>query len=114
MPRTLPYGSWPSPISADLITAGVTGLAALTSNDEALFWIESRPDEGGRNTVLMYRDGVKTELTPAPFNVRSRVHEYGGGAYLATHDALFFVNFADQNIYRVPLTGRPMAPASAS
>jgi dienelactone hydrolase len=105
MSRTLPYGSWPSPISADLITAGVTGLAALTSNAEALFWIESRPDEGGRNTVLMYRDGVKTELTPAPFNVRTRVHEYDGGAYLAARDTLFFVNFADQNIYRVPLNG---------
>jgi dipeptidyl aminopeptidase/acylaminoacyl peptidase len=105
MPRTLPYGSWPSPISADLITAGVTGLAALTSNDDALFWIESRPEEGGRNTVLTYRDGTKTELTPAPFNVRTRVHEYGGGAYLATRSELFFVNFADQNIYRVPLAG---------
>ena len=105
MPRTLPYGSWPSPISADLITAGVTGLAALTSNADALFWIESRPDEGGRNTVLTYRDGVKTELTPAPYNVRTRVHEYGGGAYLASRRDLFFVNFADQNIYRVPIAG---------
>src|SRR3954452_14599743 len=98
MSRIVTLFSWPSPISADLITAGVTGLAALTSAADALFWIESRPDEGGRNTLLMYRDGRRTELTPAPFNARTRVHEYGGGAYLATKTDLFFVNFADQNI----------------
>jgi len=105
MPRIAPYGSWPSPISAELITAGVTGLSALSGNDAALFWLESRPDEGGRNTLVMWRDGARAELTPAPFNVRTRVHEYGGGAYLATNSDAYFVNFADQNIYRVPLTG---------
>ena len=105
MPRTAPYGSWPSPISAELITAGVTGLGALTGMADALFWLESRPEEGGRNTLIMWRDGKRTELTPPPFNVRTRVHEYGGGAYLATNTTAYFVNFVDQNIYRVPLTG---------
>jgi len=105
MTRTAPYGSWPSPISAELITAGVTGLAALTGNGDALFWLESRPEENGRNTLIMWRSGVRSELTPAPFNVRTRVHEYGGGAYLATDSNAYFVNFADQNIYRVALTG---------
>jgi dipeptidyl aminopeptidase/acylaminoacyl peptidase len=105
MPRISPYGTWPSPISAELITAGVTGLSALSTNGRALFWLESRPDEGGRNTLMMFADGKRAELTPAPFNVRTRVHEYGGGAYLAAETGAFFVNFADQNIYRVALTG---------
>jgi hypothetical protein len=101
MPRTAPYGSWPSPISAELITAGVTGLSALTGNVDALFWLESRPEEGGRNTLIMWRNDERTELTPTPFNARTRVHEYGGGAYLATNSNAYFVNFADQ-IYGVP------------
>jgi hypothetical protein len=105
MPRTAPYGSWPSPISAELITAGVPGLSTLTGNVEALVWLESRPEEGGRSTLIMWRDGKRTELTPTPFNVRTRVHEYGGGAYLAANSHAYFVNFADQNIYRVPLAG---------
>ena len=105
MSRIAPYGTWPSPISAELITAGVTGLGALTSNGKALFWLESRPDENGRSTLMMYHGGKRAELTPTPFNVRSRVHEYGGGAYLATAAEAFFVNFADQNIYRVALNG---------
>ncbi len=70
-----------------------------------MFWLESRPEEGGRNTLIMWRNGTRSELTPAPFNVRTRVHEYGGGAYLATNGNAYFVNFADQNIYRVPLAG---------
>ncbi len=101
MIKTAPYGSWPSPITAELITAGVTGLAALSTDGDALFWLESRPDESGRNTLITLRDGQRSELTPTPFNVRTRVHEYGGGAYIATPSVVFFVNFADQNIYRV-------------
>ena len=105
MPRIAPYGSWPSPITAELITSGITGLAALSSNGHALFWLESRPEENGRNTLITLRDGKRRELTPAPFNVRTRVHEYGGGAYHATTTDIFFVNFIDQNIYRVSLSG---------
>ncbi|HEY6598413.1 MAG TPA: S9 family peptidase, partial [Pseudomonadales bacterium] len=97
MTRTAPYGSWHSPITAELITAGVTGLAAMSTDGQAIFWLESRPDENGRNTLIELRDGQASELTPAPFNVRTRVHEYGGGAYLATPNVVFFVNFADQN-----------------
>ena len=112
MPRISPYGTWPSPISAELITAGVTGLGGLSSNGEALFWLESRPEENGRSTLMMWRDGVRAELTPPPFNVRTRVHEYGGGAYLATQECAFFVNFADQNLYRVALGGGDPTPVT--
>ena len=98
-----PYGSWASPITTELITAGIVGLGSLSSNGTSLFWLESRPSEGGRVVLIESRDGVRRELTPAPFNVRSRVHEYGGGAYLATARFVVFVNFKDQDLYRIDL-----------
>jgi len=102
MKDTAPYGSWASSISAASVVAGVVGLAELKLRGETLFWLESRPQEGGR-TVLMALapTGERQELTPAPFNVRSRVHEYGGGAYAFADDTIFFVNFTDQNLYRI-------------
>jgi dipeptidyl aminopeptidase/acylaminoacyl peptidase len=103
MTTSAPFGTWRSPISAQLISAGATGLSGLASNQHDLFWLEARPLEGGRSVLLRHREGESEELTPAPFNVRSRVHEYGGGAFLATQRSAFFVNFADQNVYRVDL-----------
>jgi dipeptidyl aminopeptidase/acylaminoacyl peptidase len=106
MKDTAPYGTWPSSISADSVVAGVVGLAELRRRADTLFWLESRPGEGGRS-VLMSRaaDGQRRELTPAPFNVRSRVHEYGGGAYTFDEDNVFFVNFSDQNLYQISPDG---------
>ena len=96
-----PYGAWPSPISAEALVAGVVSLSGLTSDEGRLYWLEGRPEEGGR-TVLMSSDGITTrELTPPPFNVRSRVHEYGGGACRVADGKAYFVNFTDQNLYRL-------------
>ena len=94
------FGSWRSPLDARAIAAGVKGLQDLRAHNGVLYWLEARPRENGR-TALMAREGSGTpwEVTPAPFNVRSRVHEYGGGAYLPCDDGIFFVNFADQRIY---------------
>lgn len=105
------YGSWPSPISASRLTEGVRGFAELQSNGGALFWIESRPDEGGRAVLVRWNGDSRDDLTPPPFNVRSRVHEYGGGAYVVDASSAFFVNFSDQNIYRLTLEnpGDPVA-----
>ncbi len=102
MTTTVPFGGWPSPLSARDIAAGVIGLQELREHDGALYWLESRPSEQGR-TVLMVReaDGSCRELTPAPYNVRSRVHEYGGAAYLPCAGGIFFVNFSDQRVYRI-------------
>ncbi|MDH3642664.1 MAG: prolyl oligopeptidase family serine peptidase [Gammaproteobacteria bacterium] len=102
MTASAPFGSWRSTLSAEAIAAGVKGLQELRSHGEVLYWLESRPAEQGR-TVLMARtaDGACRELTPAPYNVRSRVHEYGGGAYLPCAAGVFFVNFVDQRIYRI-------------
>ncbi|MEM8766707.1 MAG: prolyl oligopeptidase family serine peptidase [Pseudomonadota bacterium] len=106
---TLPYGSWPSPLAADALVEGVVGLSSLQAQGGYLYWLEARPEEGGRSTLVRLDprapDAVAEELTPAPYNVRSRVHEYGGGAYRAHDAGVFFVNFADQNLYRIGSDG---------
>ena len=97
------YGAWPSPISAQLVAAQGVRLGGVSVFGDEIFWLEGRPAEGGR-TVLLRRDteGEVRELTPPPFNVRSRVHEYGGGPYTVDGEWVYFVNFADQRIYRAP------------
>ena len=99
------YGSWPSSISAELITRAAPGLNFLQSHGERLFWIESRPWEAGRNVIMCREaDGSIRDLLPAPFSHHSRVHEYGGMAYVADDKYLYFVNGADQRIYQLSLT----------
>ncbi len=109
MTTALPYGSWPSPLAAEALVEGVVGLTGLQAHGGCLYWLEARPEEGGRTTLVRLdpgADGVQAEeLTPAPFNVRSRVHEYGGGAFRADAAGVFFVNFADQNLYRIAADG---------
>jgi dipeptidyl aminopeptidase/acylaminoacyl peptidase len=99
--ETLPYGAWRSPITSDLIVGEAIGLGDILVDGGDIYWIESRPGEGGRNVVVRRtRDGGTADVTPAPFNARTRVHEYGGGA-AAVHDGvIFFSNFADQRLYR--------------
>lgn len=100
-PITAPYGSWKSPITSDLIVAESVGLSELRL-DQAVYWIESRPHEGGRYTLVKLRDdGSQQEVTPHPLNVRTRVHEYGGGAYEVSDGTIYFVNFSDQRLYRL-------------
>lgn len=98
---TTAYGTWPSPINADLVASGSKGYAELRTANDALLWIESRPEEAGRSTLVHHRAGTVRELTPTPFNPRSRIHEYGGGTYCVAEDRAYFVNFADQNVYEV-------------
>ncbi|WP_072622773.1 S9 family peptidase [Spirulina major] len=95
--NTAPFGTWQSPITSDLIVSSSIGLGGVALDGEALYWVESRPSEGGR-TVIVQAQGEQ-DCTPAPFNVRSRVHEYGGGASLIADGVIYFVNFADQRIY---------------
>jgi len=99
-PRIAPYGSWGSPISSDLIVRGVVGLEQTRLDGLDAYWLERRPGEGGRNVVVRRApDGRTEDVTPQPFNVRTRVHEYGGGDF-AVHDGiLYFSNFADQRLY---------------
>lgn len=96
-----PYGEWKSPISSEAIAAETIRLAGIALDGEEIYWIESRPLEGGRN-VLVRRGlaGELVDINPAPLNVRSRVHEYGGGALLVADGVLYFSNFADNRLYR--------------
>ncbi len=93
-------GTWPSPISTDIVVAGSRRLAEPRVSGDAVYWLEGRPEERGR-VVLMREDasGHRRELTPRPFSVRSKAHEYGGGAWVVHGDRVFFVNAEDQRIY---------------
>jgi dipeptidyl aminopeptidase/acylaminoacyl peptidase len=99
--RNSPYGSWRSPVTADAIVAGVIGLSQIQLDGDDIYWVEQRPAEAGRNVVVRRRPGgVIDHITPAGFNARTRVHEYGGGAYLVKQGTVWFSNFADQRLYR--------------
>ncbi|QBQ55523.1 S9 family peptidase [Nitrosococcus wardiae] len=100
-PIEKPYGSWKSPITTDLIVSETVGLGQVALSEGAVYWMEMRPTEGGRSVILRWtRDGKIKEMTPPPYNARTRVHEYGGGAYLVAGDSVFFANFEDQRLYR--------------
>jgi dipeptidyl aminopeptidase/acylaminoacyl peptidase len=99
-PSIAPYGTWISPITPELITGATVGLAAATMKGDTNWWGEYRPGEGGR-TVLVAATGheAQRDITPAEFNIRSRVHEYGGGSLLVVDGTVWFVNFTDQRVY---------------
>eukprot|EP00960_Hanusia_phi_P028610 747512-Hanusia_phi.AAC.1 len=96
---SLPYGEWDSPITSKDITDGTIGLGSPTFDGEDLYWLESRPNEGGRQVIVKMEGGEPVDLTPPSFNVRSRVHEYGGGDFIVHKGIIYFVNFVDQRIY---------------
>lgn len=111
-----PYGAWKSPITADKIVADSIGLADPFFAGDDVYWIEGRPQDQGRNVVVRRTpDGICEDVTPRPFNVRTRVHEYGGGAATVVDGTLYFSNFADQRLYAQPPGGdpRPITPPAA-
>ena len=102
---TLPYGSWPSPFSAADVSSSAPRIDGARFVGEEIWWGESVPSQGGRVTV---RSSSGAEVLPEPWNARSRVHEYGGGAWTADADGtLYFVNAGDQRVYRMPHGGVP-------
>jgi dipeptidyl aminopeptidase/acylaminoacyl peptidase len=107
-----PYGSWSSPISAEQIARqGVRLGETWLGEDGSAYWVEGRPSEGGRSVLVRQRagGGPATDLVPEEFNVRTRVHEYGGGAWLLAGELAFCSNFADQRLYRVEPGAEPRA-----
>ena len=100
-PKIAPYGSWKSPITSDLIVEGSVGLSQPAFDGDDIYWLELRPKEAGRHVIIRRTpDGVRTDVNPAPFNARTRVHEYGGGDYVVRHRVVYFSNFSDQRLYR--------------
>lgn len=108
-PQVAPYGSWKSPITSDLIVAGTIGLGQVRLEGEDIYWNEQRPTEGGRTVVVRRTpDGQTMDVTPMPFNVRTQVHEYGGGSYTVHAGTVYFSNFADQRLYRQAVGAEPV------
>jgi len=110
MDQNTPFGSWRSPITADLIVSETIGLGLLRSDGEDLYWVEARPKEKGRCVVVRRTpNGNITDVTPPPYNVRSRVHEYGGGEFFVHEGTVYFSNFSDQRLYRQKAGAAPEA-----
>ncbi|MFF3029095.1 prolyl oligopeptidase family serine peptidase [Microbacterium sp. NPDC057944] len=108
---SMPFGSWPSPFSAASVAASSPRIDGARFVGDAIWWGESVPSDGGRVTV---RSSEGREVLPAPWSARSRVHEYGGGAWTASPaGSLFFVNASDQRVYRRDdgAEPRPLTPA---
>ncbi|MDM0115948.1 prolyl oligopeptidase family serine peptidase [Variovorax sp. J22R133] len=105
-PVIAPHGAWESPISSQLVASAQVTLVDVLLDGEDLHWIEGRPQEGGRHVVVRHAaDGAHLDLTPAPFNARTRVHEYGGGSALVSEGGVYFSNFRDQRLYRLSING---------
>src|SRR5918993_1510160 len=115
-PEIAPYGTWRSPITADLITGRRVAVLSPRIDGDDVYWIENRPEEAGRSVVVRRSvDGAISDAIPAGFNARTRVHEYGGGAYTVRDGVLIFANFSDTRLYRVDGSGppRPITPEGA-
>ncbi|AFY70598.1 peptidase S9, prolyl oligopeptidase active site region [Thalassoporum mexicanum PCC 7367] len=119
-----PYGSWKSPITADLLVSQTNGFGQMAlschKSPVNVYWLEARPAEAGRNVLVQWDSANQqiVDITPAPFNVRTRVHEYGGGAYLVADSTIYFVNFSDQRIYKQEIGDRigepqPLTPENS-
>lgn len=107
-PVIAPCGSWKSPITSDLIVSGSIKLGQLWLERRELYWVESRPTEGGRNVIAkLGPDNLPVTITPEPYNVRTRVHEYGGRSYLIYNEVAYFSNFSDQRLYRQTPDSQP-------
>lgn len=101
-PRVAPCGSWKSPITSDLISAQSVRLGEVCIDGREIYWVESRPQEGGRNVVCRSTSqGAALDVNPGPFDVRTRVYEYGGGAWTIVDGTLYFSHNGDARLYRL-------------
>lgn len=100
------YGSWKSPITAELASGSNVGFSSVTITDGTVYWLESRPAEGGRTTIMRWdQQQGEREILSRAYNVNSRVHEYGGGELLVATSGIYFINNDDQQIYRLNADG---------
>lgn len=104
------YGTWASPITADLIASQAVRLGGLAWDDEVLYWSEGRPTEEGRTVLVRWSaSGQVIDVVRDPYSVRTRVHEYGGGAFWLGDGVIYFSNDADQRLYRCSQDTGPQA-----
>ena len=111
--KTSPYGSWASPITADWIVAGTVGLGQICIDGENVYWNEVRPSEKGRSVVCRRgTNGSIEDVSPSDANVRTRAHEYGGGAFTLDQGTLWYSNDSDRRVWSLPTAGTaaPLTP----
>ncbi len=114
-PQIAPFGSWKSPVTADLIVSQTIGIGSIRVEAETIYWLEKRPTEQGRNVIVQWTAGGKIQdITPKDFNVRTRVHEYGGGAFVVVGDTIYFSNYIDGRVYiqTIGSTPKPLTAES--
>lgn len=115
MSTRLPYGTWPSPLSAQAVSAASPRIEGARYVGDEIWWGETVAEEAGRTTVRRRAaSGAVTDLIPAPWSARSRVHEYGGGSWTTVAgDVLVFVEKTDQRVWMLAADGtpRPLTPA---
>jgi dipeptidyl aminopeptidase/acylaminoacyl peptidase len=110
-----PYGTWRSPISAEMVSVEGISLVQPRLEGGAVYWLEGRPSEGGRTVLVRAAPSSDpVDLTPEAYDVRTTAHEYGGGAYLIHEGTAFFSNFEDQRLYRQDEDGDPVPITPAS
>jgi dipeptidyl aminopeptidase/acylaminoacyl peptidase len=117
VPIAAPYGSWPSPITTDLVASeGGVSFGYLDIDEHGVYWTESRPQENGRSALVFCpHGGAPVDVVPPDFNVRTRVHEYGGGAWFRHGSVVFCSSFDDSRLYRIDAPGskpQPITPES--
>lgn len=107
------FGSWKSPITSDLIVSRTIGIGDIAVDHEHIYWLEKRPQEQGRNVLVGYLGDHQIEdVTPPPLSVRTKIHEYGGGAFIVDSKTVYFSNYADGRIYK-QVSGQQPQPLSA-
>ena len=105
--EVLPAGTWPSPISAAALVGGAVGIGEVIADGDEVWWAEQRPEEGGRTALVRWSAGTTTEVTPPGANVRTSVHEYGGGAWWVDRGVAYYVEYDDQRLRRIEPGGEP-------
>jgi dipeptidyl aminopeptidase/acylaminoacyl peptidase len=118
MAVTASYGTWASPVTPTMLTRAGIGLEEVTADGADLYWVESRPSEAGRSVIVQRTpDGMIVDVSPAGFDSRTGIHEYGGGAYAVRDGLVISASFEDQRVYRLdgpeprPITPKPALPA---
>ena len=103
-----PYGTWSSPITAEMVARAEIRLSLPWIENGVVWWLEGRAAEGGRVVLVRAERGAApVDVTPATFNLRTMVHEYGGGAYCVHDGTVFASSFDDQRLYRLAAGAAP-------
>jgi len=113
----LPFGSWPTPITSELVVTAAVRVSGARTDGDAVYWAEARPSEGGRTQIVRRDpDGTTVDLLPEGFDARTGVHEYGGGAWWVREGTVWFANWTDQRLYRLAPGGapEPLTPVPAT